>query len=60
MQEIEGLDQIAKNHINWNKRKCGTVFQIDETKINLFGSDGVYYIKRPVVKRNDKKISQMS
>ena len=47
--------EFAKAHVNWTEQQWNTILWSDESKFNLFGSDGTCYVRRPVRKRLDKK-----
>jgi Transposase/DDE superfamily endonuclease len=47
--------QWAKDHLNWTKEDWKKILWSDESKFNLFGSDGQKYVRRPVLKRYDKR-----
>jgi transposase len=47
--------KFAKDHLNWNEKQWEKVLFSDESKFNLFGSDGVKYVRRPINHRNDPK-----
>jgi transposase len=44
---------FAKDHLHWTKEEWAKVLWSDESKFNLFSSDGVRYVRRPVGKRYD-------
>lgn len=46
---------FAKNHLHWGQKEWSKVLWSDESKFNLFSSDGIQYVRRPVGKRNDVK-----
>ena len=39
--------KFAKKHLHWTKQDWGKVLWSDETKYNLFSSDGIKYVRRP-------------
>lgn len=39
--------QFAREHIDWTKEQWRKVLWSDETKVNLFSSDGSQYVRRP-------------
>lgn len=43
--------KFAKDHLNWSEQKWKTVLFSDESKFNLIGSDGLYFVRRPPNKR---------
>lgn len=43
--------QFAKEHLHWTEMKWRTVLFSDESKFNVFGSDGMRYVRRPPNKR---------
>ena len=45
--------QFAKDHLNWTTEDWKKVCFSDESKFNLFGSDGRKYVRRPKGTRND-------
>lgn len=45
--------QFAKDHQNWTVEDWKRVAFSDESKFNLFGSDGRQHIRRPIGTRND-------
>lgn len=47
--------EFAKKHLNWTEEDWGKVLFSDETKINLFQSDGSRFVHRPSGKRLDPK-----
>lgn len=47
--------KFAKEHLNWSAEQWGKILWSDESKYNLFSSDGIRYIRRPINKRNDVK-----
>lgn len=46
---------FAKRHIDWTAEDWRKVVFSDESKFNLFGSDGIQYVRRPINKRYDPK-----
>jgi transposase len=46
---------FAKAHIGWTLQKWRTVLFSDESKFNIFGSDGICRVRRPVGKRLDPR-----
>lgn len=47
--------KFAKSHLSWTQEKWNTVLWSDESKFNLFGSDGRVYVRRPVGQRYNVK-----
>ena len=45
--------KFAQAHLNWTTAEWSRVLWSDESKFQLFGSDGVKYVRRPVGKRYD-------
>lgn len=45
----------AKAHMGWTRTEWSQVLWSDESKYNLFGSDGVKYVRHPVGSRFDPK-----
>lgn len=45
--------QFAKDHQNWTVEDWKKVAFSDESKFNLFGSDGRQHVRRPIGTRND-------
>jgi len=45
--------QFAKDHQNWTIEDWKKVAFSDESKFNLFGSDGRQHVRRPIGSRND-------
>uniref|UniRef100_A0A0K8UMC9 Transposable element Tcb1 transposase n=1 Tax=Bactrocera latifrons TaxID=174628 RepID=A0A0K8UMC9_BACLA len=43
-RQQELLLKFAKAHRNWTPEQWANVFWTDESKINLHGSDGIYYV----------------
>lgn len=41
----------AIEHLNWTREQWNKVLFSDESKFNLFGSDGIAYVRRPAGKR---------
>lgn len=39
--------EFARTHISWSDEKWKTVLWSDESKFNIFGSDGKHYVRRP-------------
>lgn len=44
---------FARNHINWTTKDWSKILWSDESKFNLFSSDGIRFVRRPKNKRND-------
>lgn len=49
---------FAQSHIGWNVQKWRTVLFSDESKFNIFGSDGICRVRRPTGKRLDSRYCQ--
>ena len=47
--------QFAKKYASWTTEDWSKILWSDESKFNLFSSDGIKYVRRPKNKRNDKK-----
>lgn len=47
--------QFARDHRDWTIEQWKNVAFSDESKFNLFGSDGKTYVRRPVCKRYDPR-----
>ena len=47
--------KFAKEHLNWTANQWSKVLWSDESKFNMFGSDGIKYVRRPIGLRNDVK-----
>uniref|UniRef100_A0A8R1ENK8 Uncharacterized protein n=1 Tax=Caenorhabditis japonica TaxID=281687 RepID=A0A8R1ENK8_CAEJA len=45
----------ARAHLNWTQSQWERVLWSDESKFMLFGSDGIYYLRRPVGTRYNRK-----
>uniref|UniRef100_A0A8R1HSS9 Glucose-6-phosphate 1-dehydrogenase n=1 Tax=Caenorhabditis japonica TaxID=281687 RepID=A0A8R1HSS9_CAEJA len=45
----------AKAHVNWGRREWANHVWSDESKFNLFGTDGIKGVRRPVGSRFDPK-----
>lgn len=50
--------KFAREHVNWSIKKWKTVLWSDESKFQLFGSDGMAWVHRPVGKRYDFKFTK--
>jgi transposase len=46
---------FAKNHLHWTPEMWSDVLWSDESKFNMFGSDGIKYIRRPIGQRFNPK-----
>lgn len=42
---------FAKRHIHWTREQWAKVLWSDESKFNLFGSDGINFVRRPPKQR---------
>lgn len=47
--------KFAREHKDWTVQQWARVLWSDESKNNLFGSDGIRFVRRPAGKRFDKK-----
>lgn len=47
--------EFAKKHLSWGVKEWSKVLWSDESKFNLFSSDGIQYVRRPIGKRSDRK-----
>lgn len=47
--------KFAQEHAHWSVADWGRVLWSDESKYNLFCSDGIRYVRRPIGSRNDPK-----
>uniref|UniRef100_A0A8R1I9K7 Tc1-like transposase DDE domain-containing protein n=1 Tax=Caenorhabditis japonica TaxID=281687 RepID=A0A8R1I9K7_CAEJA len=45
----------AKAHVNWGRREWANHVWNNESKFNLFGTDGIKWVRRPVGSRFDPK-----
>jgi transposase len=45
--------EFARAHLNWTTVDWSKILWSDESKFDLFGSDGIHYVRRPVGMRND-------
>lgn len=45
--------KFARDHLNWDISKWKTVLFSDESKFNIFGSDGARTVRRPTNQRNN-------
>lgn len=45
--------EFARDHQNWTPEQWSRVLWSDESKFNLFSSDGIRYVRRPINARND-------
>lgn len=50
--------EYASEHVLWTDEKWDSVFFSDESKFNLFGSDGKTYVKRRVGEKYDVKCTK--
>jgi hypothetical protein len=46
---------FAKEHLNWTTEQWKNVLWSDESKFNLFSSDGIRYVRRPINSRYQPK-----
>lgn len=47
--------KFAKDHLHWDIKEWSKILWSDESKFNLFSSDGIRYIRRPKGKKYDIK-----
>lgn len=47
--------QFAKRHLKWTSKDWAKILWSDESKFNLFGSDGIKYVRRPIGQRYNPK-----
>ena len=47
--------KFAKEHLNWTANQWSKILWSDESKCNMFGFDGIKYVRRPIGLRNDVK-----
>ena len=47
--------KFARTHLDWSVADWGRVLWSDESKFNLFSSDGIRYVRRPLGQRNNPK-----
>ena len=47
--------KLAKENPNWTAKQWSKILWSDESKFNMFGADGIKYIRRPIGLRNDVK-----
>lgn len=50
--------KFAQDHLNWTVQRWRTVLFSDESKFNLFGSDGMKWVRRPKDTRFDPKYTR--
>lgn len=50
--------EFAREHLNWTPRQWKNVLFSDETKINMFSSDGLLYVRRPKNERFNHKYTK--
>lgn len=50
--------EFALEHIHWTKTDWTRVCWSDESKFNLFNSDGIQHVRRPAGKRLDRKYTK--
>ena len=50
--------KFAIAHKDWTVRQWARILWSDESKNNLFGSDGIRFVRRPAGKRFDKKYTK--
>lgn len=50
--------EFARQHIHWTKADWKRVCWSDESKFNIFNSDGIQYVRRPAGKRLDPKYTK--
>lgn len=54
-KNIKARLAFAQTHINWTPKDWKKVVFSDESKFNLFSSDGILYVRRPKNQRFNKK-----
>lgn len=47
--------KFAEKHKDWSIADWGRILWSDESKFNLFGTDGIRYVRRPTNERNNPK-----
>jgi Transposase len=47
--------EFARKHLNWNQQQWSKVLFSDESKFNLFVSDSIKWIIRPINQQNNPK-----
>ena len=47
--------KFAKEHLNWTANQWSKILWSDKSKFNMFGSDDIKYVRRPIGLRNDVK-----
>lgn len=45
--------KFAQNHKDWSLADWGRILWSDESKFNMFSTDGIRFVRRPVGKRNN-------
>lgn len=50
--------KFAREHKDWTVAQWARILWSDESKNNLFGSDGIRFVRRPAGKRFDKKYTR--
>lgn len=50
--------KFANDHKDWTVQQWARILWSDESKNNLFGSDGIRFVRRPAGKRFDKKYTR--
>lgn len=54
-KNVRARMKFAREHRDWSVADWGRVLWSDESKFNLFSTDGIRYVRRPIGKRNDPK-----
>lgn len=54
-KNVKARLEFARAHKDWSVGDWGRVLWSDESKFNLFSSDGIRYVRRPLGQRNNPK-----
>ena len=54
-KNVKARLKFARDHLDWSVADWGRVLWSDESKFNLFSSDGIRYVRRPPGQRNNPK-----